>query len=176
MWSSFTDIEDAKRAIYTPYKRGCKFTYSKEIERFDGYSNILDFGCGVGRNLKYLVDNCHNVSAYDFPNMVKMAREYLGAYAEWVNFIEPPLNNLAGYGFDLTIAVVVFQHMHVEDLRNALIRISAQSKELFVCSRGYADDRFNVWKIIREYFEPVNKIDIDDMTEHHQSGLWKSCV
>lgn len=152
---------------------------------------ILDFGGGIGRNTKYFVEkkrasgNNFEIYSYDFENMIKMAKDYLGE-ENWkeVHWIPHPLSNLAAIGpeieFEYIIATVVFQHMKEADLRSALMLLNKSLKDdgmLAVYGRGYSDDgKKNVWGIIMDYFIPVNNCNAEDSSENHQHVMFKRRV
>jgi len=185
MWNTFTDLEQAKRSICTGYgARSIPFTHVPFLEtmlRVEDYSCMLDFGCGIGRNLKYLVTAGQGQGAqiigYDFPNMITLAKEYLGEEL-WnkIIWVNPPLNNLNGYSFNLIIATIVFQHIPREYLRDVLKFLSEHLEEggvLFVYSRGYLDQGGNIWPHLLEHFEPVTVLDPTKGDETHQAVIFK---
>ena len=76
-WESITDKDFALDAILTGYKGEVNHmpVYSKVMSKLKHHGSILDFGCGAGRNLKYLVDHYDRVYGYDYPNMLKFVPE-----------------------------------------------------------------------------------------------------
>ena len=190
IWDRLQEIEAAKAAIKSGYPTDGDFRSDNFL--LDGLplkngGIILDFGCGIGRNTKYLVEKKKasglnvEIYSYDFENMIKMAKDYLGE-ENWkeVHWISHPLSNLAAIGqdteFDYIIATVVFQHMKEADLRSALMLLNKSLKDdgiLAVYSRGYSDDgKKNVWGIIMDYFIPINNCDAEDSSEKHQRVMF----
>jgi len=176
-WEKIQCVREAKRKICTGDP-----TFAPDFPRLrppplENKTSILDFGCGIGRNIPYLINNFKaKVHGYDFPNMIALAREYLGPEV-WnkIVWIEPPVSNLKKHRFDLVLASLVFQHIPLFELRAALRILSetlVEGGELYVHSRGYTDDNYNVWKIVREFFDPLWDLDADDMSERHQFCLF----
>lgn len=171
-WSTVDNLETAKKFIMQPgYEQNGFFGpdfWLKKIDT-DEFKTILDFGCGVGRNLKVLGRKRSKVYAYDTMNMIQMAKEYLtDAVHRRIEFIPAPITNLSGRNFDLVYASVTFQHIPEEELRAILsiLRVCV-NKELLVFGRGFLDEgRKNVWKIITDYFEPLTEIQGGDDRIH----------
>lgn len=135
-----------------------------------GRKTILDFGCGVGRNIPALLalaPEAH-IIGYDSPNMRRLAEEYLGSeqYGK-IDWITPPPENLKRVTYDLILAVIVFQHIEEQELRNILSILRDQLSDdgkLGINSRGWSDDhRKSVWKIILDYFvaAPESHLNLD---------------
>jgi len=178
-WDKIKTLEEAKRKICT----NCS-TFTSDFPHLrppplENKTSILDFGCGIGRNIPYLINNSKaKVYGYDFPNMIALAREFLGPEV-WnkVIWINPPIENLKGYRFDLILATLVFQHIPLSELRTILKVLSGvllEGGELYVHSRGYTDEGHNVWKIIMWFFEPLWELDANDMSERHQFCLFRA--
>lgn len=172
VWEDIKDIEFAKGCILSYYPMTNKFENDPALNSItlqDKYS-ILDFGCGIGRNLKYIINNIRKIEkdiereniadieiyGYDFDNMVIMAKQYLGDIWNNVNFIRPPVSNLSVYKFDLIIATLVFQHIPETELRNILIILNNSIEDngiMLVDSRGFMDEGLkNIWSILGDYF------------------------
>ena len=151
---------------------------------------ILDFGCGVGRNIKYLFEklepgdiNKIRIYGYDFKNLINLAKEYLGM-GIWnkTNWIDYPMKNLIGLNkknikFDIIFASLVFQHIPEWELRNILKNLNELIKKdsiLIVDSRGYLDDNCkNIWKIMNDYFNAKTEYNIEDNSENHQRVIYQ---
>ena len=122
---------------------------------------ILDFGCGVGRNLAVLLElKPYGIFGYDHPNMIELAKQYLGL-ENWnhVTWLKPPVQSILDFKFDLVISTLVFMHMRESDLLAALPVIAhslTESGLMYVHCRSFTDDRkVLVWPLILKYFEPV---------------------
>lgn len=182
-WRKLRNLEDAKGRIYTLYLHTKKFLHDPALEliQLDNMHSILDFGCGVGRNISYLIEKTKNaqIYGYDFENMIQLAKEYLGQ-DKWnrVKWITPPIDNLRAYKLDLIIASLTFQHIPESGLRVilAILRDSLKSDGiLYVHSRGWMDDAHkNVWKILLDYFIPISEnFNPEDGSETHQALIFK---
>jgi len=166
-WHCIQDLETARELILSGYKNDGKFPADTFADAPKGGS-WLDFGCGCGRNLGVLKSLCDKLSAYDYPNMIKLVSEELAAS---VTFIMYPLENIVD-SYDVIHASLVLQHYPETDLRNALAflakRLNAGGK-LHVQGRGHLDNGVNIWKIVAEFFQPVTPVDAEDSTIRHQS-------
>lgn len=67
------DERNAKELILDDYETG-GFIPSSFIKMIDkNVLTVLDFGCGIGRNLIALAEGRRYVHGFDFPNMIAMA-------------------------------------------------------------------------------------------------------
>lgn len=184
MWHTFSNLEQAKRNICTAYGSGkIPFRHVPFLETMvtaKDYLSILDFGCGVGRNIAFLANEAPeaHIVGYDFPNMVTLAKEYLGEETwETITWIHPPLDNLVDFAFDLIVATIVFQHLPTNDLKAVLpfLRDRLQGDGiLFVHSRGYLDQGGNIWPHLLECFDPLTALDPTKKDETHQAVIFKA--
>jgi SAM-dependent methyltransferase len=132
--------------------------------------SVLDFGCGVGRNIFDFSHKFKNWKfyGYDNPNMLKKAKEYsikkfnkniedypnIQLFSEW--------DTLKSFRFDCIYATIVFQHIHEKDLNNYLQDIKQMTNKLVVSGRRFNDDMVdgkykNTWQILENNgFYPVN--------------------
>lgn len=147
--------------------------------------SILDFGCGVGRNIFDFSHNFPNWKfyGYDNPNMINKANEYsnirfgknikqysnLELFSDW--------DKLKTIKFDCIYATIVFQHIHEKDLNNYLQDIKQMTHKLIVSGRQFNDDMIdgkykNTWQILENNgFHPTNAKEInykieDDPEQH----------
>lgn len=136
--------------------------------------SILDFGCGVGRNIFDFSQNFPNWKfyGYDNPNMINKANEYsnirfgkniqqysnLELFSDW--------DKLKTIKFDCIYATIVFQHIHEKDLNNYLQDIKQMTHKLIVSGRRFNDDMIdgkykNTWQILENNgYHPSNALDI----------------
>lgn len=113
---------------------------------------VLDFGCGIGRNIPLLLNDKHlEVYGYDFENMIEGAKRYLGQKKfEQVKWIKPPLDNIKGK-FDLIIAFLVLQHLtekEVKEILDKFISILNEDGMLYVYGRWYLEDYKTIYGIL----------------------------
>lgn len=94
---------------------------------------ILDYGCGLGRNLRSMSANWL-VTGYDSPPMIARAAKFV-----------PPMPRLtltsdweavSRQRFDAVLATLVFQHMLLTDLRPVLRSLLQMSPRLVIESMG----------------------------------------
>jgi len=123
--------------------------------------SILDFGCGVGRNIFEFSQILPKwkFCGYDNPNMLKKAKEYsikkfnkniedypnLQLFSEW--------DALKSVKFDCIYATIVFQHIYEKDLNIYLQDIKKMTNRLIVSGRRFNDDSVNgkhknTWQIL----------------------------
>ena len=136
--------------------------------------SVLDFGCGVGRNIFDFSQNFPNweFSGYDNPNMINKANEYSNARFGKKIQDYPNLNFVSDWSqlktrkFDCIYATIVFQHIHEKDLNKYLEDIKHMTNKLIVSGRRFNDDMVdgkykNTWQILENNgYHPSNKCDI----------------
>lgn len=178
-WEAIQDMESAKRRIIDPgYLKTNVFEPSADLlQNVDlKGQRVIDFGCGVGRNVPYLLDQgASQVVGYDYPNMIRLAKDYLKECFDQVELVESPITNLQDRDFDIGIAIVSLQHFSRKDLSDAIDQLAFSLRKgiLYVYGRGYSDDHENVWQAIYRRFDPVTEIDMADMTERHQKAFFR---
>ena len=179
-WSDIDNINAAKKQIlddpqFDPDELLQYLNFNDKI--------VLDFGCGVGRNLRYLVTTqARQIFGYDLPNMITMAFQFLSK--EEIDRIYL-ITSLCEYPkVDIIIATLVFQHIsNIDELDNYLKLLSNllnRNGILYVHSRGYIDigndlsANRNVWYHILKYFDNLTTVDIMDGSEIHQRVIFKT--
>ena len=179
-WAEINNFEEAKKQIADTEA----FAPDQELKDINFNNKIvLDFGCGVGRNLKHLVTtSAQQIIGFDFPNMIEMSKQILDENERAkIQFISPPLQNLPK--LDIIIASLVFQHINdIKELESYLNILKASLSDaglLYVNSRGYIDigsdsnaDR-NTWHHILNFFTPITDLDSNNGSEFHQRVLFK---
>lgn len=182
MWESINDLETAKSLIVNPQYRNTGNFDPIPTDVFDGLLKgrkllVLDFGAGVGRNTKMLLQLGHEVSAYDFPNMRQLAKDFMGKEDfERVPYFTPPLSSLDGLAFNLIFASLVLQHIspdHLDAVLEKFSQLLLPGGRLCVFSRGYLDAGGSVWDHIGKHFQPVTPCNMMDATENHQSVIFE---
>ena len=136
--------------------------------------SILDFGCGVGRNIFDFSQNFPTWKFYGYDNlhMANKANEYsklrfgkqvcdysnLELMSDW--------DLLKTMNFDCIYATIVFQHIHEKDLNLYLQDIKQMTNKLIVSGRRFNDDIIdgeykNTWQILENNgYHPSNALDI----------------
>lgn len=136
--------------------------------------SILDFGCGVGRNIFDFSQNFPNWKfyGYDNPHMANKANEYskirFGKQVCDYSNLELMLDwdLLKTMKFDCIYATIVFQHIHENDLNLYLQDIKQMTNRLIVSGRRFNDDMIdgkykNTWQILENNgYYPSNALDI----------------
>jgi glycosyltransferase involved in cell wall biosynthesis len=196
IWGVLKTMEEAKNYILSDYAHGktgfvhCDFLNDPRVaDKLKGCKKILDFGCGVGRNLKKLRELAPAASlyGYDFPNMIDLAMKFLGDFhlrrlgtddegPFWKDEIVLMDYQIPG-PWDAVVATIVFQHIPEVELRGILKELATKlSKDgvLVMFGRGYLnDDHKNIWKIVTDYFETDDEsFDQDDGTKNHQGAIF----
>lgn len=173
-WADVKDLDTAKVRICDSED----FAFDPVIPylNFDN-KRVLDFGCGIGRNLRYLVQTpAKKIYGFDLPNMIDLAKKFLTKEEKYkIKFLSMPLSKFPDV--DIIIALIVFQHLDILLLENYLqmLRVSLNPNGImYVLSRGYLDhDLGNIWPYILKYFTPITSLYPDDFSENHQTVLFK---
>lgn len=152
--------------------------------------SVLDFGCGVGRNIFDFSQKFSNwrFYGYDNPNMIDKSYEYskikfnkmvsdysnLELISDW--------DRLKNMKFDCIYATIVFQHIHEKDLNIYLQDIKQMTNKLIVSGRRFNDDRIdgkykNTWQILENNgYYPSNALDnkysIEGDSEEHITCIY----
>jgi SAM-dependent methyltransferase len=133
-----------------------------EIGMVDRQIKLLDFGCGIGRNVFEFSKNKNwHIVGYDNDFMLEMSKEYckLKYNKNLNNFSNITLSSewefIKKNKFDCVYATLVFQHIFEKDLNTYLQDIKQISTKMVVMGRRYNDDidvssrQFkNTWKIL----------------------------
>ena len=136
--------------------------------------SVLDFGCGIGRNIFQFSQNFSNWKfyGYDNPNMIDRANEYSNVRFGKNIQDYPNLNLVSDWdqlktmNFDCIYATIVFQHIHEKDLNLYLQDIKQMTNKLIVSGRRFNDDIIdgeykNTWQILENNgYHPSNALDI----------------
>ena len=125
-------MEQAKRIILTPegdltteqrWLRETPYLLSliEQTIRLNEHSTVLDYGCGIGRMAKALIDkyNCHVIGVDISPSMRALAASYVSSD----NFVvcSPEALSWLGVKFDAALAIWVLQHCY--DVKSDIARI-----------------------------------------------------
>ncbi|MCO6356272.1 methyltransferase domain-containing protein [Pseudoalteromonas shioyasakiensis] len=104
---------------------GMQFIYEQVRKVVPNGSEILDAGCGVGRDTKYFIKHGFKVTSFDASEkMVEMCNEYPFAFCEHKSFKTisyPPI-------FDLVWACASLLHINKKELLSALTKLHRSLK------------------------------------------------
>lgn len=168
-WSTLTDKGEMLDAILTGYEGDIAHmpVYSDVIEALQPSvdKTLLDFGCGVGRNLSYLKDHYKSVYGYDFPNMLKnVPRETLKSQNVYVS---SSLDDIYSRKYDDILFSLVLQHIHPEELETILTQLRFRASRFIIHSRIWVDFTFEpIMPILEKFFN----VDIIDYKEDPNSN------
>ena len=139
IWQEVTDRSEALDLILTGYKGKTidMPVYDNVMSKLKHHGSILDFGCGAGRNLKYLVEHYDSVYGYDYPNMLKFVpRETL----EHRNlYLLDSLDKILVRNYDEILFSLVLQHIHPTEIRSLLEELVLHSRRFIIHSRIWVD-------------------------------------
>lgn len=178
-WTSINELELARKQILDHPEFA-----PDELLKYLNFNNkiVLDFGCGIGRNLKYLsTTTAKQIIGIDLQNMLELAKQFLTEIEQKRITLSTSSMNLSQ--IDIIIATIVFQHIdNIGELDDILFKLGSRIKHngiLYVHSRGYIDvghdlnaDR-NVWHHILKWFDPITTVNSEDSSETHQRVLFK---
>lgn len=166
-WENLKDQDEALDAILTGYKGDAinMPVYNGVVENLRHVGSILDFGCGAGRNLKYLINQYEMVYGYDYPNMLKFI-PYEIRNAKNLLLLDN-LDSVLIRNYDEILLSLVLQHIHVDELHEILKELSLHSRRFIIHSRTWIDFTFEpILPILEKYF----KIDIIEYIKDHNSN------
>lgn len=137
--------------------------------------SVLDFGCGIGRNIfQFSIKRPEwRFVGYDNISMIEKAKEYshkkfIKDFSEYLNLeFTNDWEIIKNIKFDCIYATIVFQHIHENDLNLYLRDIKQMTNKLIVSGRRFNDDMIdgkykNTWQIIENNgFYPSNTKEIN---------------
>jgi cyclopropane fatty-acyl-phospholipid synthase-like methyltransferase len=191
-----SDLQNAKEIILTQEDQTVDIRWEKETEwslklfdalfEADENSVILDWGCGIGRLSKTLIDryNCKVVGVDIQQKMLDYAKDYVNSdnftpmlYPE--NLLEFPKNK-----FTHVISVWVFQHSNnvqfeIPTIYNSLVDdakmfVVELDKKAIPNDTGFYDDGVPTRSILEKYFHPesLGKIPLKYTSNKIQDMSW----
>lgn len=138
-WTSIAasaDAADLREHILTGFKAGKPFTpYASTLDLPANLNQVLDFGCGVGRNFPYLRTVARHVTGFDLPPMIARCRE-LG---EPVDGLFDDWTTVRARRFDLIFASLVLQHIETDLCRQYLEDFSRMAPAVYLLTRSESD-------------------------------------
>ena len=112
--------ENAKKYCEQTIVGNLQENYDKFLKHLPKGANILDFGCGSGRDSKYFINNGYKVKAIDgSAEMCKFASKYINQVVDCMKFDE--LDDINTY--DGIWACSSILHVEKENLPNVLIKM-----------------------------------------------------
>lgn len=190
------DLDHAKNLVLTPEDTTTESRWEKEsywtIETLKLFSTInetsvvLDWGCGIGRISKLLINtfNCSVVGYDTEPKMLDYARKYVNSDKFTASHCNNLLENLPKNYFTHVIAIWVFQHSDKLQFEIPLIYQSLKSNsELFVvdmfnkcipADSGFYSDNIDSKQILEKFYNPLilGKIPTKFTTQKIQDMSW----
>lgn len=152
---------------------------------------ILDFGCGLGRNLVGMMEYSDKWIAwgYDHPTMLERAKKFYGERLtgndrlflidSWDAIKEQAMRDKKRKFFDLIFACLVFQHIKLNELRYYLADMAQMTHRLYVAGRrgnDYEWGKLDNWKIVAEFFDPIELedglLESSEPNDHHY-GIYR---
>jgi SAM-dependent methyltransferase len=155
-WSQLNDKDTALDAILTGYKGETidMPIFAPVITKLKHRGSILDFGCGAGRNLKYLVEHYERVYGYDFPNMLGFIPEETKKHDNL--FLLDTLDKVCVRNYDEILFSLVLQHIHPEELDTILKELSLHAPRIIIHSRVWVDFTFEpILPLLEKYLDLV---------------------
>jgi 2-polyprenyl-3-methyl-5-hydroxy-6-metoxy-1,4-benzoquinol methylase len=147
--------DNAKELILSGWKEK-GFTPTSGINRIGPeYKRILDFGCGIGRNLSALSVGRDKVHGFDFPSMITQAAQNesiignikVALYTDW--------SYVKQQQYDAIHICLVLQHMHPDEIREKMADFVGMTGTIFLHSRAYIDHGGG---LVKDFFAPYWKV------------------
>lgn len=174
------DIQSAKRIILTPDDRSTDERWQTETPYLvdllaskvvlNGYKTVMDYGCGIGRMSKALIEryDCRVIGVDISTSMRALATAYVGS-KDFVA-VHPDALGWAVPRCDVAIAVWALQH--VNDLFASLEHLSGcVDGDLFVVNDHrrlvpsdhgrWIDDKIDLMAVLDIEFEPIERGKLD---------------
>jgi ubiquinone/menaquinone biosynthesis C-methylase UbiE len=142
---------------------------AKKLLKDSHYGNILELGCGTGKNTKWLIEKCDSLIALDFSEeMMNKAKQKITSNK--VTFKQQDLTqewNLVSKSFDLITCSLVLEH--IKDL-NSIFKKAAEvlktDGQFYVCELH----PFKQYSGSKARFDDGNTIQELEVYTHHITG------
>jgi len=109
--------------------------------------NVLDFGCGLGRNFPYLSGIARSVAGFDLPPMIERCHDVAGGM---VDLLSPDWNQVRQLRFDLIFTTLVLQHIEPEPARAFLRDFSSMAPSVYLLTRTDTDFGENLLQMVAD--------------------------
>jgi hypothetical protein len=125
--------------------------YNELMELFYLNNEVLDFACGVGRNIPILSKNFKNVYAYDFKNMISYIPQDIKNLSNLKIYLD--FEEIKNKKFENVLASFCLSHVYVKDLLPLLEIFANMTNNLVVHSTYLIDFTGEpIIPIIEKYF------------------------
>jgi len=171
-WTSISDVATAQSRILPDSKFNPSTDLVNVVVNMSIGNRVLDFGCGIGRNINSLQGAGLEVEGYDLPNMISLCQNITAPlFSDW--------DLVRNRTYDFIFACLVLQHIEIGHLYQYLHDFKQMSDRIVVFGRVSNDfsDRLvrdlmmeSGWTIERIYCAfPI----WEDSHEDHEGMLWK---
>lgn len=160
------DLDDVRERILTGYKAGKPFTpYVPTIPLPSPLRRVLDFGCGLGRNVPYLRSIADEVVGFDLPPMIDRGRA-LGLPA----LLSSDWTDVCSRSYDLVVATLVLQHVEPDACRGYLEDFARLAPVTYLLTRVMSDFGTNVLDAVAAtgLFEAGECVEVEHDPGTHQ--------
>lgn len=152
-----TEITSAEIVSDNPVHQRLYFPYEEAAKRISG--KVLELGCGWGRGVEKLIDNCDHYTGLDKNKelIAALQAKYPKHYFNTADF--PDLSEFESNTFDFVVTFQVIEHIHDDHkFLSEAHRVLKPGGKIFLTTvnKTYSLSR-NPWHI-REYHTPELKI------------------
>jgi SAM-dependent methyltransferase len=162
------DPDELRERIFTGYKTGKPFTpYVPTIPLPKPLLDVLDFGCGVGRNFPYLKSISDQVVGFDLEPMIERCAVLA---TETVDLLMSDWEDVSRGSFDLIFAALVLQHVDTDLCRAYLADFARMAPATYVLTRLQSDFGENVLGLVAEsgLFEVADCAEVEHDPKRNQ--------
>lgn len=138
----------------------------KEIDKIVSPSAILDYGCGIGRLAKEIIEKNHQITVYGVDSSESMLKKAV-KYVDSGKFIPMLPDEFDSRIVDFAYCVYVFQHIPALYLREAIRQISDSCDKLFlvnslarmaISDEGFQNDGIDILDEIKRFYNNFSSV------------------
>jgi SAM-dependent methyltransferase len=162
------DDTDLRERILTGFKSGKPFTpYVPTIPVPGPLARVLDFGCGVGRNVPYLKQVAGHVTGFDLPPMIERCRALAPGAAD---SLSADWDDVRAQRFDLIFASLVLQHLETDTARERLADFARMAPAPYLLTRRDGDFGADMLRLVADAqaFTAGECVEVDHDPATHQ--------